>query len=194
MLHVVYRVGDMQKHIDYYKNLFGMQLLRYRCAPPPPPRRPGCCANRAARAQQQQQQQPDVQALRRPPWPGSPGLRSELCVGRRSALIISRVPASPRLGASPVCPGAGAHPSRSSIMASVHVRRDIPDEKYSNAFLGFGPEDKNFARGCTTPLGARRAAALPPPAASPRAAATAACWRGPAISTCHAHNHAHHAH
>jgi catechol 2,3-dioxygenase-like lactoylglutathione lyase family enzyme len=30
MLHVVYRVGDMQKHIDYYKDMFGMQLLRYR--------------------------------------------------------------------------------------------------------------------------------------------------------------------
>lgn len=24
-------------------------------------------------------------------------------------------------------------------------KRDIPEEKYSNAFLGFGPEDTNFA-------------------------------------------------
>lgn len=24
-------------------------------------------------------------------------------------------------------------------------KRDVPDEKYTNAFLGFGPEDKNFA-------------------------------------------------
>lgn len=23
-------------------------------------------------------------------------------------------------------------------------KRDIPDEKYSNAFLGFGPEETNF--------------------------------------------------
>lgn len=23
-------------------------------------------------------------------------------------------------------------------------KRDIPEEKYSNAFLGFGPEDTNF--------------------------------------------------
>lgn len=33
MLHVVYRVGDMQAHIDYYKNMFGMKLLRYRDIP-----------------------------------------------------------------------------------------------------------------------------------------------------------------
>ena len=24
-------------------------------------------------------------------------------------------------------------------------KRDVPDEKYTNAFLGFGPEDTNFA-------------------------------------------------
>lgn len=24
-------------------------------------------------------------------------------------------------------------------------KRDIPEEKYSNAFLGFGPEESNFA-------------------------------------------------
>jgi lactoylglutathione lyase len=24
-------------------------------------------------------------------------------------------------------------------------KRDIPEEKYTNAFLGFGPEDTNFA-------------------------------------------------
>lgn len=28
MLHAVYRVGDMQKTIDCYKNQFGMELLR----------------------------------------------------------------------------------------------------------------------------------------------------------------------
>jgi lactoylglutathione lyase len=53
MLHVVYRVGDMQKAIDFYKTL-GMDLLRFR---------------------------------------------------------------------------------------------DIPEGKYSNAFLGYGPEDSNFALG-----------------------------------------------
>lgn len=52
MLHVVYRVGDMQKHIDFYTKAFGMKLLR---------------------------------------------------------------------------------------------QRDIPEEKYTNAFLGFGPETSNFA-------------------------------------------------
>lgn len=51
-LHVVYRVGDLQAHIDYYEKHFGMKLLR---------------------------------------------------------------------------------------------TRDIPEEKYTNAFLGFGPEDTNFA-------------------------------------------------
>ncbi|CAG9465985.1 unnamed protein product [Pedinophyceae sp. YPF-701] len=30
MLHVVYRVGDMDATIEYYKKHFGMQLLRYR--------------------------------------------------------------------------------------------------------------------------------------------------------------------
>jgi len=30
LLHVVYRVGDMDATIDYYKKCFGMQLLRYR--------------------------------------------------------------------------------------------------------------------------------------------------------------------
>ncbi|PSC76770.1 putative lactoylglutathione chloroplast isoform A [Micractinium conductrix] len=30
MLHAVYRVGDMDKTIQYYKECFGMQLLRYR--------------------------------------------------------------------------------------------------------------------------------------------------------------------
>jgi hypothetical protein len=24
-------------------------------------------------------------------------------------------------------------------------KRDVPEEKYTNAFLGFGPEDTNFA-------------------------------------------------
>lgn len=52
MLHVVYRVGDLQAHIDWYTKNFGMKLLRHR---------------------------------------------------------------------------------------------DVPDEKYSNAFLGFGPETTNFA-------------------------------------------------
>ncbi|GBF92785.1 hypothetical protein Rsub_05404 [Raphidocelis subcapitata] len=33
MLHVVYRVGDMQKHIDWYTKLLGMKLLRYRDIP-----------------------------------------------------------------------------------------------------------------------------------------------------------------
>jgi catechol 2,3-dioxygenase-like lactoylglutathione lyase family enzyme len=51
MLHVVYRVGDMQKHIDYYKNMFGMQLLRYRCGAPrnPPGWAPGTAAAGPAR-------------------------------------------------------------------------------------------------------------------------------------------------
>jgi len=33
MLHVVYRVGDMQKHIDFYTKQLGMQLLRQRDIP-----------------------------------------------------------------------------------------------------------------------------------------------------------------
>jgi lactoylglutathione lyase len=33
MLHVVYRVGDMQKHIDFYTKLLGMKLLRSRDIP-----------------------------------------------------------------------------------------------------------------------------------------------------------------
>lgn len=33
MLHVVYRVGDMQKHIDFYTQLLGMKLLRQRDIP-----------------------------------------------------------------------------------------------------------------------------------------------------------------
>jgi lactoylglutathione lyase len=33
MLHVVYRVGDLQKHIDFYTKLLGMKLLRQRDIP-----------------------------------------------------------------------------------------------------------------------------------------------------------------
>lgn len=33
LLHVVYRVGDMQKHIDFYTQLLGMKLLRQRDIP-----------------------------------------------------------------------------------------------------------------------------------------------------------------
>lgn len=33
MLHVVYRVGDLQKHIDFYTNVFGMHLTRKRDVP-----------------------------------------------------------------------------------------------------------------------------------------------------------------
>ncbi|WIA43753.1 hypothetical protein OEZ86_010179 [Tetradesmus obliquus] len=33
MLHAVYRVGDMQKHIDFYTKLLGMKLLRQRDIP-----------------------------------------------------------------------------------------------------------------------------------------------------------------
>lgn len=33
MLHAVYRVGDMENYINYMKNCFGMQLLRYRDVP-----------------------------------------------------------------------------------------------------------------------------------------------------------------
>lgn len=33
MLHAVYRVGDMQASIDWYKKNFGAKLLRYRDVP-----------------------------------------------------------------------------------------------------------------------------------------------------------------
>ena len=33
MLHVVYRVGDLQKHIDFYSAGLGMKLLRQRDIP-----------------------------------------------------------------------------------------------------------------------------------------------------------------
>ena len=33
MLHAVYRVGDMDATIKYYKDCFGMQLLRFRDIP-----------------------------------------------------------------------------------------------------------------------------------------------------------------
>lgn len=33
MLHVVYRVGDMQKHVDFYTKQLGMKLLRSRDIP-----------------------------------------------------------------------------------------------------------------------------------------------------------------
>jgi Glyoxalase/Bleomycin resistance protein/Dioxygenase superfamily len=43
MLHVVYRVGDMDATMKYYKGHFGMQQLRYRDMPDDK------CAPRAAR-------------------------------------------------------------------------------------------------------------------------------------------------
>eukprot|EP00612_Vaucheria_litorea_P000175 CAMPEP_0171451896 /NCGR_PEP_ID=MMETSP0945-20130129/218_1 /TAXON_ID=109269 /ORGANISM="Vaucheria litorea, Strain CCMP2940" /LENGTH=297 /DNA_ID=CAMNT_0011976449 /DNA_START=127 /DNA_END=1020 /DNA_ORIENTATION=+ len=33
MLHVVYRVGNLEKTIEFYKNVFGMELLRHRDIP-----------------------------------------------------------------------------------------------------------------------------------------------------------------
>jgi lactoylglutathione lyase len=37
------------------------------------------------------------------------------------------------------------HVHHSWMLSQLLRKRDIPDEKYTNAFLGFGPEDKNFA-------------------------------------------------
>jgi lactoylglutathione lyase len=33
MLHVVYRVGDLEKSVNFYKEAFGMELLRQRDIP-----------------------------------------------------------------------------------------------------------------------------------------------------------------
>jgi lactoylglutathione lyase len=33
MLHVVYRVGDLEKSVKFYKEAFGMELLRQRDIP-----------------------------------------------------------------------------------------------------------------------------------------------------------------
>ncbi len=41
MLHAVYRVGDMDTTIEYYKKHFGMKLLRYRDIPDVRGGRPG---------------------------------------------------------------------------------------------------------------------------------------------------------
>jgi len=97
MLHAVYRVGDMDATIEYYKKALGMQAR----------------------------------------WAGAPAGRQK----RDKEWVVVAHARVPRM---PCCtlPPEQLNPSP---LTQLLRYRDIPDEKYTNAFLGYGSERSHFA-------------------------------------------------
>ena len=100
-LHAVYRVGNLEATIDYYKKHFGMKQLRYR----------------------------DVPDVSNTTVVVFADMRNGLVYGTYMYMLIHHV---------------DSLSSRRVILQSLQSKLHHLQDKYRNAFMGYGPEDTNF--------------------------------------------------